>query len=94
MTLYVIEINSCDGKRKNIYPDPGMEILRKEKSPFNKVTSPTTKRWGVVIYILRRTSFHQQICLMTQEELKTGHYDCILDVLWITMTVSILHDLI
>ena len=38
------------------YPIPDMEILRKEKYPFNEVTSPTTEQGSVGIYILCRTS--------------------------------------
>ena len=45
-------------------------------------------------YIVCRTSVHQHTCQMTQDEFKTGRYDCILDLICITITVSILYDLI
>ena len=52
------------------------------------------RRLFVVIHILRRIQIGQHIFPTTQEKFKNVHYDCILDLLRITMTVSILHDLI
>ena len=37
-------------RRKNICAIHGMEILRKEKSPFNEVPSPKTERGSVGIH--------------------------------------------
>ena len=52
------------------------------------------RRLFVVIHILGRISFRQHIFSMTCEKLKNVHYECITDLLRITMAVSILHDLI
>ena len=68
-----------------------MEILRKENYLFNEVPSPTAERGSVGIYILWGISFLQHICPKTQENFKTGHHDCIPDVLQITMTIYIFY---
>ena len=48
----------------------------------------------VGLHISHRKLLRQRICPMTQDEFKTGHYECILNLLRITMTGYILHDLI
>ena len=68
---------STEQRGGEMYAIPRMEILRKEKSPFNGVTSPTKERGSVGIHILRRKLLCRHICPKNQDKFKTGHYDCI-----------------
>ena len=55
MNFFVTERKFCDGKKKIIFSIPGMEILKKEKYPFNDISSPTMEQGNVGIHVLRRT---------------------------------------